>query len=92
VPNHGNTDATATAVIDEDVTIDSEEIKITPALDVMFNLDIDEDEVKADDTVDTIDECGVNSDGGGVQQEYIEAVQKNFTKRRLSCQVKQRRR
>jgi hypothetical protein len=33
VPNHGNTDATATAVIDEDVTIDSEEIKITPALD-----------------------------------------------------------
>jgi hypothetical protein len=42
----------------------------------MFNLDIDEDEVKADDMVDTIDECGVNSDGGGIQQEYVEAVQK----------------
>jgi hypothetical protein len=39
----------------------------------MFNLDIDEDKVKADDTVDTINECGVNSGGGGVQQEYIEA-------------------
>ena len=28
--------------------------------------------------MDTIDECGVNSDGGGVQQEYIEAVQKRI--------------
>ena len=77
VPHHGNTGTIVdNAVIDEDISIDSEEIKIIPALDVMFNLDIDEDEVKADDMVDTIDECGVNSDGGGIQQEYVEAVQK----------------
>jgi seryl-tRNA synthetase len=78
VPNHGNTDATATAVIDEDVTIDSEEIKITPALDVMFNLDVDEDEVKADDMVDTFDECGVNSDGGGVNKNTLKQCKREL--------------
>ncbi|KAL7504944.1 hypothetical protein ACHAXN_002489 [Cyclotella atomus] len=87
VPHHGKTGTIVdNAVIDEDISIDSEEIKIIPTLDVMFNLDIDEDEVKADYTLDTMDECGVNSDGGGIQQEYVEAVQKRVRDEQL-CEL-----
>jgi hypothetical protein len=66
---------TVADTVDRELIVDSVEVSVDPALDIVANLHIDEDDLD-DCTTDAIgEEEDYNSTDGGVQQDYIKAVQ-----------------